>query len=508
VSTKVSTLVKFCPRLAHAHPRAADPGQDRWEGHRILGVAVSAFCFAAPLAASIAVPSLLDLVVGQPRSMGWRVLWWTSSLAASAVAFLAVQWLARRALPLASVLSMSLVFPDRAPSRLAVARRAGTVRDLRAHVDQGIRGGASSEPAKPVEDIVALAVALSSHDRATRGHCERVRALTDLLASELRLTAEDRERLRWAALLHDIGKLSVHPDILNKREELDTHEWEILRGHPLEGLRLAAPLIPWLGEWALAIDEHHERFDGTGYPYGLQGDQIALAARIVAVADVFDTMTARRTYRDAVSTEAARAELARCAGSQFDPATVRAFLNISIGRLRWVVGPGALVAQLPFLAGESTGALAGVASRAAVGTAIGIGALIAPPIHSHAHLPVATVRQGSVATAALATVTLTTTVPQVPTPTTLTPQTRSRSIPGSSAPAASEGSLRVWTSTPLPEIPPPTSVLHRVSLPPITVPAVSLPSDVPPPPVAPVAFSAVPITTSGLLPADIVPKAL
>lgn len=520
VSTNFLALLKFCSRLAHTRRMAADAGKNRWPRRRILGVAVSALCFAAPLVASMAVPGLLDLVVGQPRSMVWRLLWWTSSLTASAVAFLVVYWFARRALPLASLLSMSLVFPDRAPSRLAVARRAGTVRDLRAHIDRGIREGAPSEPAKAVADILVLAAALSRHDRATRGHSERVRALTDLLANQLGLPAEGRNRLRLAALLHDIGKLSVHPDILNKRKKLDAHEWEILRGHPLEGLRLAAPLVPWLGEWALAIDEHHERFDGTGYPYGLHGSQIALAARIVAVADVFDTMTARRTYRDAVSTEAARAELARCAGSQFDPAMVRAFLNISIGRLRWVVGPAALVAQLPFLAGESTGALAGAASRAAVGAAVGIGALVAPPHHSHAHPPVAAVHQSSAATAAPATTTLTVTVPQITTPTTLAPRTRSRPAPGISPLPAPQASSPGPRSAPPPEIPPPTSVLPpvslppptsvlpTVSLPPITVPTLSLPNDLPPIPEAPVTLPTVPITIPGFLPGGIARKGL
>ena len=102
-----------------------------------------------------------------------------------------------------------------------------------------------------------------------RGHGERVRALTDLIADELDLSTDDRDRLRWSALLHDIGKIAVHPDILNKPGKLDDEEWEIIKNHPLEGARLTAPLAGWLGQWANTIAEHHEKFDGSGYPFGL-----------------------------------------------------------------------------------------------------------------------------------------------------------------------------------------------------------------------------------------------
>ncbi len=159
----------------------------------------------------------------------------------------------------------------------------------------------------------------------------------------------DRDRLRWSALLHDIGKLAVHPDILNKPGKLDDDEWEVIKKHPLEGAKLTAPLAGWLGQWANTIAEHHEKFDGTGYPYGLKGDQISLGGRIVAVADCYDTMTNVRTYKSSMSPKAARAELAACAGTHFDPKVVRAFLDVSIGRLRPVAGPLAWLGSLPFV---------------------------------------------------------------------------------------------------------------------------------------------------------------
>ena len=159
----------------------------------------------------------------------------------------------------------------------------------------------------------------------------------------------DRDVAISGALLHDIGKLEVPASVLNKKGSPDHDEWAVIHRHPEEGARLMEPLLPWLGEWGRAVVEHHERFDGTGYPHGLRGDEISRAARMVTVADCYEVMTGPRTYKRPMSVVSARAELVHVAGSQLDPAVVRALLNVSIGRLWRVVGLGAWLAQAPLL---------------------------------------------------------------------------------------------------------------------------------------------------------------
>ena len=156
----------------------------------------------------------------------------------------------------------------------------------------------------------------------TRGHSERVRVFTDVLAAELHLSQGARDRLRWASLLHDLGKIGVPATVLNKPAALEAVEWDMIRQHPDQGAVLAGPLLEWLGEWGTAISQHHERFDGTGYPRGLAGHEISQAGRIVAVADVFEVMTAARSYKRPMSVAAARRQLADSAGTQLDPACV------------------------------------------------------------------------------------------------------------------------------------------------------------------------------------------
>ncbi|MDP8975514.1 MAG: HD domain-containing protein [Actinomycetota bacterium] len=285
----------------------------------------------------------------RPNGSLATVGWWVGTIAASTLALVLVERQARRLLPLATLYKLTLLFPDRAPSRFRVALRAGTVRNLEERLAEGRRDGVGDDPSRAASNILVLAAALSRHDRRTRGHSERVRGFTDLIAEEMHLPAPDRDRLRWAALLHDIGKMRVQPQILNKSGSLSAQEWSVIHRHPADGARMAAPLGPWLGPWMDAIPQHHERWDGGGYPQGLSGSDITISARIVAVADAFEVMTAPRSYRRPLGPAAARDELASCAGSHFDPAVVRAFLNISIGRLRWVMAPVAWLADLPFL---------------------------------------------------------------------------------------------------------------------------------------------------------------
>ena len=165
--------------------------------------------------------------------------------------------------------------------------------------------------------------------------------------------------------------------MLNKRGRLTAREWEQIKEHPSIGARLTRSLEPWLGDWVRGVGEHHERWDGDGYPAGLRGTEISLAARIIAVADAFDVMTAARSYKEPLPAEAARTELVRCAGTQFDEEVVRAFVAVSVGRLRRTMGPSAALAQVPvvgsLLLAPTVGAAAPLASAALV-----IGGLAGP----------------------------------------------------------------------------------------------------------------------------------
>ena len=321
---------------------------------------------AVPIVASFATAWTLSSLTAVPSTFAGAALRWLLIAAAATVVLVAVERLTRRLAPLATLLALSLTFPDRAPSRFRVALRNSSTRQLHDRIDEARRGVLGNTPAEAAERVLELVAALSVHDRTTRGHSERVRAYSRMLGEELGLGDVELDRLQWAGLLHDVGKLLIPDAILNKPGRLTAAEYEEVCKHPDYGRGMVAPLIPWLGESARAVWEHHERWDGGGYPAGLAGLDIALAARIVAVADTFDVMTSARSYKEPVSAAESRAELARCAGGQFDPVVVRAFLNISIGRLRLVMGPISWLAQVPlFPTSVLTGAVGGNAATIA-----------------------------------------------------------------------------------------------------------------------------------------------
>ena len=335
-------------QLTAAPPAEATPS-GRWRRHPLLSRSLRVAVFAVPIGLSFAVALWLSAILPRVTGLDTALLWISVIGTVSLVTLVLLERAARRLLPLAALLDLSLIFPDRAPARFAIARLSGRQHDLHRSLREA-QGAGHFDEAQHMRTVIALVLALSVHDRATRGHSERVRVLTDMVAEEMKVPEEGRARLRWAAMLHDIGKLEVPTTTLNKKGRPNHDEWIALHRHPEEGAHLVAPLLPWLAEWGTAVEQHHERYDGTGYPHGLRGEEISLGARIVSLADTYEVMTAPRSYKKPMSVPAARRELVRVASTQLDPMAVRAFLNISIGRLWRVVGFGAWVAQFPLVA--------------------------------------------------------------------------------------------------------------------------------------------------------------
>ncbi|MGW1377293.1 HD-GYP domain-containing protein [Streptomyces sp. NPDC002446] len=181
--------------------------------------------------------------------------------------------------------------------------------------------------------IRALVQAVDIKDRYTRGHSERVGRASAMIAEQLGMAEDRKEVLRFAGILHDVGKLGIPTRLLRKDGPLTPQERRIIELHPEYGHEIVRG-IGFLGEARAAILHHHERLDGSGYPYGLKGHQIPEFARVVAVADAFDAMTSTRSYSRARPVPVAVAELRKCAGTQFDPRMVRA-LAASLDRYGW-----------------------------------------------------------------------------------------------------------------------------------------------------------------------------
>jgi len=173
--------------------------------------------------------------------------------------------------------------------------------------------------------IEALVSALEAKDEYTGGHSRRVTDIALAIAQELGLSAQDMEDLRWGSLLHDIGKVAVDPAIQNKPGKLTREEYEHIMTHVRVGVEIVQPLVS--EKITEMVEHHHDHYDGRGLHQLIAGEDIPLGARILAVADAFDAMIKDRPYRSAMSMTQITEEIKRCAGTQFDPVIVAAFLN-------------------------------------------------------------------------------------------------------------------------------------------------------------------------------------
>src|SRR6184192_2461665 len=184
--------------------------------------------------------------------------------------------------------------------------------------------------------LEALGDALDLKDAETEGHSKRVTAFTIAIARALGLSSDEIRVIARGAFLHDIGKMAIPDAILRKPGPLTEEETAIMQEHALRGYQMLRK-IPFLAEAAEIVYSHQERFDGTGYPRGLKGEQIPLGARIFAIADTLDAITSDRPYRKGASIAVTRAEIQRCSGTQFDPSIVEVFQGIedsAWGKLR------------------------------------------------------------------------------------------------------------------------------------------------------------------------------
>jgi putative nucleotidyltransferase with HDIG domain len=203
-----------------------------------------------------------------------------------------------------------------------LSRYDGENRELIQRLEQGY-----------VQTIVALANSIDSKDRYTRGHSQRVGDLAMEIGSELGLQGKALSDLRYGGILHDIGKIGAPEHILSKKDRLTDDEMKIMREHPRAGAQIVAP-VGFLHTVLPAVESHHERWDGNGYPAGLAGEAIPLIARIVTAADTWDACTSTRPYSKGMAAPEAMEVVRKLAGNQLDPSVAAALLRVIEARLK------------------------------------------------------------------------------------------------------------------------------------------------------------------------------
>lgn len=275
--------------------------------------------------ATTAVVVMPVVVVGWMRSRGAVTSLWAGVVLAMALSLAAslvgrAYWMRRRG-------PRDLLFGELLLwgwlRRVRMERQLAKAMEL-LRTDEQVRGGGQSAD-RTFQILSQLAVALEAQDAYTDGHSRRVAAHAVMVARRMGLSSAEVSRVRAAAAVHDVGKVRVPPDVLDKPGRLTKAEFELVKRHADVG----AEIVGCLGdpELTAVVRHHHEHFDGTGYPSGLASERIPLGARIIAVADTFDALTSVRPYRPAVSHKRALEALVRASGTQLDPVAVRAFLR-------------------------------------------------------------------------------------------------------------------------------------------------------------------------------------
>lgn len=190
-----------------------------------------------------------------------------------------------------------------------------TIKDITAKLNSSV-----------IQTVGSLIMAIEEKDKYTRGHSHRVAFYASMVAQTINLGNEEKKRLEYAALLHDVGKIGISEHILNKPGKLNNVEYEMIKTHPSKGVKILEPL-KFLEDILPIIEAHHERYDGKGYPHGLMHEQIPMLARIICACDAYDAMTSDRSYRKPLAKEIALEEIKNGAGGQFDPTVVQAFIT-------------------------------------------------------------------------------------------------------------------------------------------------------------------------------------
>jgi putative nucleotidyltransferase with HDIG domain len=229
------------------------------------------------------------------------------------------------------------VFPSKAKSEVEIVKfadealyRAKFLRKNKVEIYSSILDDLQNDIDENDKEIIAsiktLIAVINAKDKYTFKHVERVVSFCLLMADKLKIEEHIKKIFIYAAYMHDIGKINIPQDILIKSTPLTAEEWEILKSHPVNGVEIIKN-VSVLKEVVPIILQHHERYDGTGYPNNLKGDEISYLARVLTVIDSFDAMTSNRPYQGKKSFSEAFDELERCSGTQFDPAITKSFIE-------------------------------------------------------------------------------------------------------------------------------------------------------------------------------------